>query len=734
MDISLGKQSLIYQIVIYICGFLLFCEWLRPLEMISETQNVKVFFIYAGFCFFISFLQINWMISVPLKLLGLMFIIDGLYVAEQIFSGQWFAVVYNQVMYNIQVIQGQQWWEMTPLFRSLLFLILLWLMSYLLYYWFIIAKRMLFFVTLTFVYVTIVDTFTIYDGQWAIIRTFILGMISLGLSHFFKEMDREKVSLRGVKKAHLWVAPLIGVIIFSTLAGYAAPKLEPQWPDPVPYLTSGDRGAGSGPGGRIQKVGYGENDSRLGGSFVQDDTVVFQALAANKQYWRIESKDTYTGKGWEDTLDKPVKNVSPDNIEFQTYTDQVETEEQVALLNFTDDAEFNKLVYPYGIQELERFPDPFTIALHENTGEMDTLLEGNPDQVQRYITQYDAPSFEYNQLREADGEDPEEIKERYLQLPDSLPDRVRELASEIVSEEDNRYDRAKAVESYFSANGFKYSTTNVPVPKENQDYVDQFLFESKIGYCDNFSTSMVVLLRAEGIPARWVKGFTGGERQNETATIKGQTLNIYEVTSGNAHSWVEVYFPEIGWVPFEPTQGFTNNTDFHMDVEETDNEEVTPASADEPEQDETLGRPEQMREQQTEASAGQSDVNINQKSITLWISLAAALLLAAILYITRFRWMSAILIRRFKKMDREDTYDRAFHYLLRVLAHKKGIKRYPNQTLRDYARQVDAHFQSNDMRKLTNHYERALYRNENGIEHWRKVTELWENLIKRALS
>ncbi|WP_143521692.1 transglutaminase domain-containing protein, partial [Pseudomonas sp. 2995-3] len=77
---------------------------------------------------------------------------------------------------------------------------------------------------------------------------------------------------------------------------------------------------------------------------------------------------------------------------------------------------------------------------------------------------------------------------RYLQLPDTVPDRVRELAEEIVADYDNRYDMAVAVEQYFSENGFEYETTNVPTPEEGQDYVDQFLFETQYGYCDNYST------------------------------------------------------------------------------------------------------------------------------------------------------------------------------------------------------------------------------------------------------
>ncbi|MBM9834622.1 transglutaminase domain-containing protein, partial [Enterococcus faecalis] len=79
------------------------------------------------------------------------------------------------------------------------------------------------------------------------------------------------------------------------------------------------------------------------------------------------------------------------------------------------------------------------------------------------------------------------------------------------------------------------------------DYVDQFLFESQVGYCDNFSTAMVVLLRSLEIPARWAKGFSPGSPATENG------ITTYTVRNLNAHSWVEVYFDGYGWVPFEPT-------------------------------------------------------------------------------------------------------------------------------------------------------------------------------------
>ncbi|WP_101845786.1 transglutaminase domain-containing protein [Halobacillus sp. Marseille-P3879] len=730
-----------YQIAIYISGFFLFMEWLRPLEIIGEFNNVSIFFIYAAFCFFISFIQLNWVVSVPLKLLGLIFIIDGLYIGERIFSSNWFTIIYDQILYNIQVIQGQQWWQMTPMFRSMLFLVLLWLMSYLLFYWFIVAKRMLVFVLLTIIYVTVVDTFTIYEGKWAIIRTFTLAMISLGLSHFYKEMEKEEISFKSNSASFIWLIPLAGMIIFSLFIGYSSPKLTPQWPDPVPYLTSGNPGAGpgGGAGGPVQKVGYGENDSRLGGGFVQDDTPVFQAFAQEEQYWRIESKDTYTGKGWEDTLDGEKSAVSPDDLEFETFTDQVETEESSTYLNFTAEANFNKLVYPYGARSIEQLPNNTILELHSNTGEIDTIRDGSMTQVEEYLLEYDAPSFEYNELREADSEDPEEIREQYTQLPDNLPARVGNLAEQIIEEEDNRYDQAKAVEAYFAANGFEYSTEDVEVPEENEDYVDQFLFETKMGYCDNFSTSMVVLLRSQGIPARWVKGFTGGETTGGTETIDGEDLNVYEVTSGNAHSWVEVYFPDQGWVPFEPTQGFSNNTDFYLDVEsdndsdpetEEENEESSRADEEDPANPNQQAEEEGAESEEDNSAAGGDG---SSSLVPLWITSGILLLGAAVLYFTRFRWLAAYHDRKLKNNPNRKTFEQAFLFLLKLL-EKRDLKRRSHETLRDFSRKVDARYQSNDMRQLTTYYERLLYRNEIDQKQMGKVTELWENLIKKALS
>ncbi|MBM7553393.1 DUF4129 domain-containing transglutaminase family protein [Thalassobacillus pellis] len=729
--LSQDHKQFYYQLVIYLCGFLLFWEWLRPLEKITDTENIGIFIIFAAFCFFISALQISWWMGMPLKLIGLIFILDGLFIYNSLFSLDWFIVVYRQLVYNFQMIQAQNWWGMTPFFRSLLFLLLLWLMSYLLYYWFVVAKRLFVFVLMTFIFITVVDTFTVYDGKWAIVRIFIISLVALGITNFSKEMETEEIPLKGVSKIRRLILPLFGMILLSTIVGYAAPKPDPKWADPVPYIENAIGGGGK----VVQKVGYGEDDTRLGGSFIQDETPVFQAAAQGERYWRIESKNHYTGKGWENTLEPEIEIVQDGNLNLKTYEKEVKTEERYTIVNFTPDANIDKLVYPYGAGDLESYPEQFELHSNQTNGMVETFVGNNPRQIPGYKMKFDDPSFEYDQLRNADGEDPDYIKDVYLQLPETLPNRVRNLAAQITEGEENRYDAAKAVESYFSANGFEYATKDVPVPEENQDYVDQFLFESQRGYCDNFSTSMVVLLRAADIPARWVKGFTGGERTEETVILDDdETYNFYQVTNGNAHSWVEVYFPEVGWVPFEPTQGFSNPTDFYIDFEEsgnTNSEETAPQPETENEQ--STGQPENFMEDMEEASGGMSAAN-DESNRWFYIGIITAVLLVGlILYVTRLRWISAYLLKKYKRQTDSGTYHQAYNHLLKVL-DKKVLARKSNVTLREYARAIDQHFQSNEMRVLTHHYERALYRNEDQPEQWKKVTELWENLIRKALS
>jgi protein-glutamine gamma-glutamyltransferase len=135
---------------------------------------------------------------------------------------------------------------------------------------------------------------------------------------------------------------------------------------------------------------------------------------------------------------------------------------------------------------------------------------------------------------------------RWLQLPDTLPQRVRDLATQVTAGTTNRYDEVKAVETYLR--GHEKYQLDSPVPAPGADAVDDFLFTSNAGFCEQFASAEVVLLRARGIPARMVTGLAYGTPQAD---------GTRRMLVSNAHAWVEVWYPAVGWSPSDPTAGST---------------------------------------------------------------------------------------------------------------------------------------------------------------------------------
>jgi transglutaminase-like putative cysteine protease len=145
-------------------------------------------------------------------------------------------------------------------------------------------------------------------------------------------------------------------------------------------------------------------------------------------------------------------------------------------------------------------------------------------------------------VRNSNSQDyPPAIKASYLGLPPRLDPRIPSLARTIVSSANSNYARAKAIEGYLRQNlGY-----TLELPGDEADPLAHFLFERKKGHCEYFASSMAIMLRTLGIPARVVNGFRGSQYNdlNQTYIIRGR----------DAHSWVEVFFPEYGWGTFDPT-------------------------------------------------------------------------------------------------------------------------------------------------------------------------------------
>jgi transglutaminase-like putative cysteine protease len=137
---------------------------------------------------------------------------------------------------------------------------------------------------------------------------------------------------------------------------------------------------------------------------------------------------------------------------------------------------------------------------------------------------------------------PTEIRSKYLQLPRNIDSRIATLAQQITGPAGNIQARAAAVESYLKAN-YKYSLELTWDPGSQP--ISTFLFSAKEGHCEYFASSMAILLRSTGIPTRIVNGFLMGEYN--------PIGDSYIVRQSDAHSWVEVYVPDRGWIEFDPT-------------------------------------------------------------------------------------------------------------------------------------------------------------------------------------
>lgn len=140
---------------------------------------------------------------------------------------------------------------------------------------------------------------------------------------------------------------------------------------------------------------------------------------------------------------------------------------------------------------------------------------------------------------------PASERARYLALPAGLPHRVADLAHEWADPQPTLALKARALEEHLRA-GYKYDVAS-PSGGASQP-VDDFLFASRRGHCEFFSTAMALMLRSIGIPSRNVTGFVGG-----TYNRFGK---YYAVREGDAHSWIEAYIDDgirSGWVTFDPT-------------------------------------------------------------------------------------------------------------------------------------------------------------------------------------
>jgi transglutaminase-like putative cysteine protease len=275
------------------------------------------------------------------------------------------------------------------------------------------------------------------------------------------------------------------------------------------------------------------------GAFDLGDTPVLQVTANGPLYLRATTADRYAGQA--------ITSTETTSTEFDANTDLL-TQDQIAQGRGLLQAQIKILASRTAVAFAPDTPVRFSQSTQVDTrGDVDDLAAVRFDspvlQSQEYTVVSAISTATLQELRAAGEDYPDWVRRRYLQLPRTIPRRVIDVAHEATSGAPSAYDKAAAVEMYLRTN-FTYSTHVAAIPPD-RDWVDYFLFDAQEGYCDYFATAMVVLLRAEGVPARVASGFAPGEFDPSTG--------VSMVRENHAHSWVEAYFPRFGWITFEPS-------------------------------------------------------------------------------------------------------------------------------------------------------------------------------------
>ncbi|MCA0458614.1 MAG: transglutaminaseTgpA domain-containing protein [Chloroflexi bacterium] len=272
------------------------------------------------------------------------------------------------------------------------------------------------------------------------------------------------------------------------------------------------------------------------------DTIMMYVQSPAWSYWRGYAFDYYDGRNWSESNDALRPYHAGRSGRFVLDND---VREKTFVQTFYIAHDMPNILWAGGTPVTVFFPSQ-EIAMDVTGGIKvgSALAEGTV-----YSVESTSQTFEPEVLRNATGEIPDWVQSRYYQLPETVTDRTRELALTITGGKTTTYDKVIAVRDYV-LNTFPYDYFPPPQAPDT-DAVDQFLFVDKRGVCEHFTSAMVVLLRAAGIPARFVVGYGSGTYNPITG--------YYEVRANDAHAWVEVYFPGVEWVPFDPTPGWTGN-------------------------------------------------------------------------------------------------------------------------------------------------------------------------------
>jgi transglutaminase-like putative cysteine protease len=394
---------------------------------------------------------------------------------------------------------------------------------------------------------------------------------------------------------------------------------------------------------------------RLGQSPNLGESVVMIVDAPQGRFWRAIAYDFYTGQGWRTTEIDRVDKVTAEKYQLRERLDAM----------FDVKEPYGNRLFAANEPVKANVPAQFLTGDDRGFSSGMRALEQR-NAAERYTITSVVSIADKGSLRRASATYSEAVKRAYLQTPSTLPQRVRELARKVVEGRDNQYDKAEAIESFLRTN-YRYAPVVRP-PPPGRDPVDWFLFDLKEDFCEYFASSMVMMLREVGVPARLVEGFTSGTFD--------PTMGKYVVKQVNAHAWVEVFFPTYGWIEFEPTP---SETPF-LRAEEPVDPNASDAGGDTSQPDDLRDPSARLLDRDLELGEGalgdgsSGATGILPVDPAPAVALLGALVLALLAFLVRFEW-------RFRGLTAvEASWGKA-----RLLAAYVGHPSRPSETTYEFA-------------------------------------------------
>ncbi len=518
----------------------------------------------------------------------------------------------------------------------------------------------------------------LYSAKVAIFMVVFLlvGLVLLGVSHASRLVQTKTYGKRRERIRQMGVSVLLSVIVI--LFGALVPWIKTM---------GGRMAAGSSASTLAPTIpstkNFNAHNNQLGGPFLGSSDVLLKVFANAPSYYRGEVLNTYTGTGWKKGVATTTKITSGVAIPT-SILQRAGLVHPMLFSSLSMRVVVVKGSYPVWFSGY--LPEKLTVIKGHGplvVGNQTAQISGHPllpgDE---YVSVYRSPQVADQMLSGIQDGNQAYAYPQDLQLPSRLPERDIQLARRITAKETSTFGKVEAIIRYLDTHEV-YQTANIPYLKPGQDFVDQFLFVTHRGYCDHFSSALAVLARAVGIPSRWVRGYVSVPPDPHYQGVGNEFL----LRGTDAHSWVEIWYAGVGWVPMEATPSFSLP-------------QVQPHSGG------TV--PQKATQQHPQPKSSRFSTTILSGIMAAVIAIIALLLILIVLSI----WVFARVVRKrgqnADEVQKIDAVARVFYQFLRLIGGRK-----PHETLRETAQRIGVESAEHDMIKFIEWYERFRYGGQN---------------------